>query len=266
MSMAMRIAEPIQSRVCNRFSSIVPGLREEATQELDLVEKRRRRDGARADEAVAELHGAPEGVRVMAAEPEGRVGLLQRLRLHRPVLELEELALEGDARLGPQALHEREPFREARRPAHRVETERGVDARVAAEPDADREPPAAQVIERRQALGEVDRASQRGEQDRGAEPQTLRARRRVREEHDRLEAPDPAQDLLDDPGTLKTERLGARQELADATHVERPLHDGLGDRDPELDPTLHAANPTTPGRWYSVGPRRPRNITTRRPP
>src|SRR5216117_2082367 len=235
---------------------IAPGLLEEAAQELGLVEERRRRDGARADEAVAELHGAPQRVRVVAAEPERRVRLLQGLRLHRRVLEVEELALEGDARLGPQALHEREPLGEARRPARRGETERGVDARVAAEPDPDREPPAAQVVERGEALGEVDRAAQRGEQDGGAEPHPLGARRRVRQERDRLEAPDPAQDVLDDPDALEAERLGARQELADAARVERALHARLGDRDAELDPTLHAANHHT-GRggivWGAVG-------------
>src|SRR2546429_377777 len=56
---------------------IAPGLLEEAAQELGLVEERRRRDGARADEAVAELHGAPQRARVVAAEPERRVRLLQ---------------------------------------------------------------------------------------------------------------------------------------------------------------------------------------------
>src|SRR2546427_5198787 len=106
---------------------------------------------------------------------------------------------------------------------------------------------AAQVVERGDALGEVDRAAQRGEQDGGAEPHPLGARRRVRQERDRLEAPDPAQDVLDDPDALEAERLGARQELADAARVERALHARLGDRDAELDPTLHAPNPITPG-------------------
>src|SRR5207244_4754421 len=114
---------------------IAPGLLEEAAQELGLVEERRRRDGARADEAVAELHGAPQRVRVVAAEPERRVRLLQGLRLHRRVLEVEELALESDARLGPQALHEREPPGEARRPARPGGPGRGGGRGVAADTD-----------------------------------------------------------------------------------------------------------------------------------
>src|SRR2546425_725639 len=216
---------------------VAPGLLEDAAQELDLVEERRRRGGARADEAVAELHGAADRVGVVPAEPERRVRLLQGLRLQGRVVELEELALEGDALLGPQTLHEPESFGETLRASRRAQTERRVDPRVAAEPDPDGQAPPAQVVERREALGELDRAPQRGEQDRGAEPQPLRARRRVREQRDRLEALDRAHDLLDDPRALKAQRFGTRQRPAHLADVERPRPPRRGNRDTELDAT-----------------------------
>src|SRR2546426_2731633 len=53
---------------------VAPGLLEDAAQELDLVEERRRRGGARADEAVAELHGTTDRVGGVPAEPERRGG------------------------------------------------------------------------------------------------------------------------------------------------------------------------------------------------
>src|SRR5207245_8310832 len=59
---------------------VAPGLLEDAAQELDLVEERRRRGGARADEAVAELHGAADRVGVVPAEPERRGGALEGVR------------------------------------------------------------------------------------------------------------------------------------------------------------------------------------------
>src|SRR3989441_7500506 len=244
---------------------VAPGLLEDAAQEFALADERRRRGGARADEAVAELHGAAERIGLVPAEPERRVRLLQGLRLQGCVVELEELALEGDGLLGPQTLHEPEPFGETLRASRRAQTERRVDPRVAAEPDPDGQAPPAQVVEGREALREVNRAPQRGEQDRGAEPQPLRARRRVREQRDRLEALDRAQDLLDDPRALKAERFGAQQELADLADVERARQQRLGNRDTELDATLHAANPTILGRWYSVGRARRRTPETSRP-
>src|SRR5207245_3864011 len=103
---------------------VAPGLLEDAAQELDLVEERRRRGGARADEAVAELHGAADRVGVVPAEPERRVRLLQGLRLQGRVVELEELALEGDALLGPQTLHAPEAFGAKLPPLGRAPTAR----------------------------------------------------------------------------------------------------------------------------------------------
>src|SRR2546430_10972893 len=81
----------------------------------------------------------------------------------------------------------------------------------------------------------------------------------------RSEALDRAQDLLDDPRALKAERFGAHQELADLADVERARQQRLGNRDTELDATLHAANPTILGRWYSVGCARRRTPETSRP-
>jgi hypothetical protein len=64
--------------------------------------------GPRAEEAVAQPYGPPQRGFAGPAEPQRREGLLERLGLHRGVLELPELAVEGDPGLGPQRLHQRD--------------------------------------------------------------------------------------------------------------------------------------------------------------
>ena len=71
-----------------------------------------RRPGA--EEPVAPADRAAQRGLAGRAEPERRVGLLERLGLHRLVLELPELPVEGDAGLRPQRLHQRDALGEPR--------------------------------------------------------------------------------------------------------------------------------------------------------
>src|SRR5207248_3282629 len=60
--------------------------------------------------AVAQARRAPDRHLGVAADPEGRVGLLDRLRLEFHALELEELALEARVFLGPELDHNAQVF------------------------------------------------------------------------------------------------------------------------------------------------------------
>src|ERR1700691_5635129 len=91
-----------------------------------------------------------------------RVRLLERLGLHRRVLELPELTVEGDARLGPQRLHQRDPLGEPGHVTGRVHAEGGKRAVPAAGADTDLDPAPAELIQRAYALGQVHPTVHRG--------------------------------------------------------------------------------------------------------
>ena len=82
--------------------------------DLDLLGERRGGRGAGAEEAVAHPHGPPQRGLAGPAEPQRRIRLLERLGLHRRVLELPEFAVEGDPGLGPQRLHQLDALGEPR--------------------------------------------------------------------------------------------------------------------------------------------------------
>ena len=94
-SLHVRMPPPGYRRVIR-----LPKPGEEPAEERHLLAELRGGERARAHEGVAELHGAPEGVRVMRPEPERGVWPLDGLRLHGGILEHEELALECHARRG----------------------------------------------------------------------------------------------------------------------------------------------------------------------
>ena len=143
----------------------------------DLLRERRGRRRPRAHEARRPVDRPAKRVRMMRADPERRMRALERLRLERGVLELPELAGEGHARLGPEGPHQPEPLVEARHPARRRDAEGGVDLRVPAEADPDVETAAGELIDGRQALGQMHRAPERREQDRRPEPDPARSPR-----------------------------------------------------------------------------------------
>src|SRR5207302_3409361 len=104
-----------------------------------------------AEEAVAELDGPPQRVRVIGAKPDGRVRLLDGLRLHRRAVQLPVTTLEADAGLGPQPLHQSQPFVEATHQVVGLDPEGREHAATPARADADLDPPARELVERAQA-------------------------------------------------------------------------------------------------------------------
>src|SRR5262245_28188648 len=100
---------------------------------------------------------------MVRAKPERRMWLLEGLRLDRDVLERPEVAGRVHARLGPEAPHQADSLGESRCAPLRRKPDHRVSARVPAQADADNEPPLAQVIERGEALREVDGAPKRGQ-------------------------------------------------------------------------------------------------------
>jgi endoglucanase len=128
-------------------------LRERRPHHRDLLGEPR--GGARpgAEEPVAQAYRAPQRGLAGRAEPERRVRLLKRLGLHRRVLELPELPVEGDAGLRPQRLHQRDPLGEPRDVPRGLHAEGGE--RLARAPGAhpDLDPAPAELVQTAHALG-----------------------------------------------------------------------------------------------------------------
>ena len=193
-----------------------------------LLGELRGRLRAGAEEAVAEADRPPQRVGVIAADPDRGMGLLNRLRLHRGAVELPEATVETDPGLGPAGLHQREPLVEPRHQGTGVDPERGERPRAATGADADLDPAAAEVVKCADALGQVDRVVQRGNEHRTPEPQSLRACRRVAEQLARGQRPRRAEHLLLRPRALEPELLGAAQVGAERGGIEPVLVDVLG--------------------------------------
>ena len=170
--------------------------------------------------------------RGVAAEPQRRVGLLERLRLHGRALDLPEAAGELHLGLRPQRFHQLEAFGEAadERLGHDAE---GREHPPPAGADADLDAAPAQLVERADALGQVDGAVQRGDQHRAAESQRRRAGGGVGHGLERAERGHRAQHLLLRPGALEAQFLGPGQEALHGVGIEGAVLDELGDADGE---------------------------------
>src|ERR1700730_15138201 len=120
-------------------------------------------------EAVAVAQRTAHRCRMMATDPERRVRLLEGFGLHHGTLELPEATAEGDARLGPAGLHQLQSFREASDEAGRINLEGGEHSPPSSGSNTDLEAPTTELIERADALGEVDRIVQWAAGD-GASP------------------------------------------------------------------------------------------------
>src|SRR5262249_5883344 len=178
---------------------------------------------------------------MVAAEPQRGMRSLHGLGLHADVIEMEELAGERHLRLGPQRLHDAQPFGEPGGAARGRQADRGVHARVPAEPDARDEAPSTELIDGRQHLGEMDRTAQRAQEHRRSQPQMRRVSRGIREEDDGLETGHPTHDLLDDPRAVKSKRFGSSQHLADSPGLHALGHERLRNGNGQLDAPAHAA-------------------------
>src|SRR5215471_7298885 len=78
--------------------------------------------------------------------PQRRVRLLERLGLHRRVLELPEVPVEGDPGLRPQRLHQRDPLAEPCDIPSGIHAEGGERPPLAASAHADLDPAAAELV------------------------------------------------------------------------------------------------------------------------
>src|ERR1700691_3393577 len=116
-----------------------------------------------------------------------RVRLLERLGLHRRVLELPELAVEGDTRLGPQRLHQRKTLGEPRNVPLGIHAEGSELAPLAAGADADVDPAAAQLVQRAHGLRQMHGAVQGGHENHAPQSHPLGARGGVGHRFDRPE-------------------------------------------------------------------------------
>jgi hypothetical protein len=99
------------------------------------------------------------------------------------------------------------------------------------QPDADLQASAAQLVLRAEALRQVDRAAQAGQDHGAAQPQALGDGRRVGQHVQRVEEGHRAEDGLARPGAVEAQRLGAPQVGAKGRRVEGAVGIGLWDRD-----------------------------------
>ena len=119
-------------------------------------------------------HGREHRVVGSAADEGAHPRLLHRLGPGPRRAEVDELAVVLGLVGRPDGLHGRQVL------AHDVVAPGPVDAvvlglgAVPAEPDPERDPPAAEVVERGHLLGQQDRLVLRGEEDAGAEPDACR--------------------------------------------------------------------------------------------
>jgi hypothetical protein len=122
------------------------------------------------------------------------VRLLDRLRLHGGILELPELAVKSDAVLRPERLHQVHALGEPGDVPVAGHAERRERPLLAASPDTDVDPAAAELVEACHALRQVHGAVQRRDEDHAAESQALRAGGGISHRLDRAELRSGAQD------------------------------------------------------------------------
>src|SRR6266702_2825405 len=199
----------------------------------DLVGELRGGGGPRSEEAVAQPDGTPQSGRPGPAEPDRRERLLERLGIHRRILQLPELPVEGDARICPQRLHQREPLGEPRDVPFGVHTEGGERPYLAAGADADLDPAAAELVQRAQALRQVHRAVQGGHENHAPQPQPLSARRRIGHRLDRPELRCRPHHLFLRPRAVETQLFSTGEVGAERRRVKLTVGVKLGDRDRE---------------------------------
>src|SRR5262249_20789025 len=97
----------------------------------------------------------------------------------------------------------------------------------------DLEAPAAELVECAQALGQVHRAVQGGDEHGAAQPQPPRARGRVGHHLDRPQLRRPPEQILLGPGAVEAELLGAGQLGGERRVIELTVGKELRDRDRE---------------------------------
>ncbi len=137
------------------------------------------------------------------AEPDRRMRLLEWFGLHGCVLQLPEPPVEVDPWLGPKCLHQPQSLVEPGHQAGGIDLDRGKHSMPPARADADLDPTAAQLVQRGQVLGEVDRTVQRGDEHDAAQAYPLGAGGGVTHRLQRAHERHRAERLLQRPGALE---------------------------------------------------------------
>src|SRR5579859_4349205 len=159
--------------------------------------------------AVAQPARAPQRRRRAAADPERRAAGLQGLRVDGDPAEREEPARER--RLGPAEQLPERPHRLVRPRAAlaRIDADRlEVLAALAADPDAEHDTPAGEVVERRELAGDERRVPERQEDDGRADRDPLRAGREARERDGDVEDRVVERDVVARPDRVVPRLLG----------------------------------------------------------
>ena len=121
------------------------------------------------------------------AEPDRRMRFLCRLRFHRDIGEIPEIAADSRFGLSPQRLHYLHSFDEPAPALFARHSENLVRRRRTANTDSDDQTAPAQLIDRCQGLRQLHRIADNRQQHGSAEAYARRQRRDVCEERDRLE-------------------------------------------------------------------------------
>ena len=133
-------------------------------------------------------------------------------------------AAEVDRGLGPQFPDQLDSFAKAPDAALGRHLELGIVV-IAPDTDAENGTAVAHITEVRPLVRDMDRVVDRQHDDRGAEADFGRDRRRIGQHHDGIEAEDMVQGVFGHPQIAKPQRLGALGDLAQDPHAER-----VGDR------------------------------------
>src|SRR5689334_8938671 len=107
-----------------KCGGIFPCFCHSCAQNLDLLRELFGCRTTSSKEAVAVTKRATHCIWMAATDPQRRVGLLERFRVHRCAVELPEAASESDARFGPAELHQLYSFGEASDEAGGINLER----------------------------------------------------------------------------------------------------------------------------------------------
>ena len=118
----------------------------------------------------ARRRGAPDRVGMADAHPDRQMRLLHRLRRHRAAFELIELAAISRPAAASTTPGSARPPRGTAVPGRSRGTSNCAIVMLAAEPDAEDRPPAAEIIERRPLMRDHQRAVDRQHHHRRAEP------------------------------------------------------------------------------------------------
>jgi hypothetical protein len=174
--------------------------------------------------AVAEAPGTAERGRRTAPDPERRSARLRRARLDRDPLEAEEAPRE--ARLASreelaQGEHGLVRTGAALADGHADRLE--VLAALAAHADPEHDPPAREVVERRELLRDETRMAERQQDDPGADGDTFgRSGERGQGDHD-IEDRVVERDVIARPDRVVADRLGELGRRPEQARVRRPL-------------------------------------------